>query len=139
VSVLLVEDDEYAREILEGILRASGLAVTAIDTGDEAVELLEQGFSFELLMTDIRLPGRYDGWSVAVEARRYNPLISVIYTTSSHQQNRPVTRSVFLRKPIRPKLLLEVVGTLLGRSVRPPPALSIPVPEAGIGSANYLH
>ena len=139
VSILLIEDDEYAREILEGVFKAYGLTVTAVDTGDEGLELLEQGLSFDLLITDIRLPGGRDGWSVAEEARRYDPRISVIYMTASHQQKSPVTGSVFLRKPIRPKLLIEIIGTLLNKAACAPFELSVPVPEGGIGSANYLH
>ena len=138
MSILLIEDDEYAREILAGVLRASGLSVTSTRSGEEAVELLEQGCTFELLVTDIRLPGRHDGWSAAVEARRFNPQISVIYMTASHQQNCPVTRSVFLRKPIRPKLLLDIVSALLNRSLRSKLG-RLSLPEAGIGFANYLH
>jgi CheY-like chemotaxis protein len=139
VSVLLIEDDELARDIIEGVLTASGLAVTSVPTGEEAMELFEQGCSFELLLTDIRLPGRYDGWALAIEARRFSPEIAVIYMTASHQQSCPVTRSVFLRKPIRPKLLLEIVGALLDRSLHPklkPAARSL---DIGIGFANYLH
>jgi CheY-like chemotaxis protein len=135
----LIEDDVVARNILEGVLEAYGLTVTAVDTGDEGIELLQQGFRYELLITDIRLPGRLDGWSVAEEARRYNPRISVIYVTASHQQNSPVTGSVFLRKPIRPKLLLDIVGTLLDRSVRSKAKRSVRVPEARIGTPGYLH
>lgn len=139
VSVLLIEDDEYAREVLAGVLEASGLTVATARTGDEAVELLDQGCSYDLLLTDIALPGAYDGWSVAVEARRQNPRIGVIYVSASHQQKCPVTRSVFLRKPLKPKLLLEIVGTLLGRALRLPAGQTLPQPEARIGSANYLH
>lgn len=138
MSVLLIEDDENAREVLAGVLEASGLAVTTARTGDEAVELLDGGCSYDLIVTDISLPGRYDGWSVAVEARRCNPAIGVVYVSASHQQRCPVTRSVFLRKPLKPKLLLEIVGTLLGRSLAPA-GLSLPQPEVRIGSANYLH
>ena len=139
MSVLLIEDDEVAREVLEGVLEAYGLTVTAVDTGDEAIELLEQGFQFDLLITDIRLPGRHDGWSVAEEARRHQPRISVIYVTASHQLHAPVTGSVFLRKPVRPKLLLDIVGTLLDRGRRSERAQSIRLPETPIGSAGYLH
>ena len=139
MSVLLIEDDESAREVLESVFSASGLAVTAVESGDEAVELFEQGYRFDLLVTDIRLPGRYDGWTAAVEARRYDPGISVIYMTASHQQNCPVTRSVFLRKPVKPKLLLEIVGALLDRSLRVRVGTALRAPNIGIGFANYLH
>ena len=139
MSVLLIEDDEVARTILEGVLKASGLAVTSVQTADEALELFERGPSFNLLLTDIRLPGTCDGWAAAVAARRFNPEISIIYMTASHQQNWPVTRSVFLRKPIKPTLLLEVAGALLGRDLRAQPKRAASLIETGIGVANYLH
>ena len=139
MSVLLIEDDEFAREVLESVLSASGLDVTSVESGEEAIELFEQGYRFELLVTDIRLPGRFDGWAAAVEARRYDPRISVIYMTASHQQNCPVTRSVFLRKPVKPKLLLQIVGALLDRSLRIRVGIALRAPEVGIGYANYLH
>jgi len=139
VSVLLIEDDESARAVLERVLAASGLDVTSVGTGEEAVDLFEQGYSFELLVTDIRLPGECDGWSAAIAARRFNPEISVIYMTASHQQNCPVTRSVFLRKPVKPKLFLDIVGALLNRSLPTRVDSARRSPDIGIGFANYLH
>src|SRR5918998_4950738 len=95
VSVLLIEDDEFAREVVESVLTAAGLEVTSVETGEEALDLFDQGSCFELLVTDIRLPGPCDGWSAAIEARRFDPQIAGVYMTASHQQCCPVTRSVF--------------------------------------------
>ena len=100
MSILLVEDDEFARELLEIVLTGAGLDVVAVADGDEALELIEQGETFDLLVTDIRLPGRYDGWSTAVEVRRFMPDIPVIYMTASHQQSCAVSRSVYLRTDV---------------------------------------
>src|SRR6476620_9548945 len=123
MSILLVEDDEFARELLEIVLTGTGLDVVAVADGDEALELIEQGETFDLLVTDIRLPGRYDGWSTAVEVRRFMPDIPVIYMTASHQQSCAVSRSVYLRKPVQPKLLVSVVSALLGRPLTVEPAV----------------
>lgn len=138
MSILLVEDDEFAREVLEMILAASGLDVVAVNDGDEAIDLVEQGETFDLLITDIRLPGRYDGWSTAVEVRRAIPEIPVIYMTASHQQSCPVSRSVYLRKPVKPKLLISVVSALLGRPLDVEPSVMQASP-AVIGTASYIH
>ena len=139
MSVLLIEDDELAREVVESVLTAAGLEVTSVETGEEAVELFEQGSCFELLVTDIRLPGSCDGWSAAIEARRFNPQIAVVYMTASHQQNCPVTRSVFLRKPVKPKLILDIGGALLNRSLRVKSESARRSADIAIGFANYLH
>jgi CheY-like chemotaxis protein len=138
MSILLVEDDEFARELLEMVLAGSGLDVVAVADGEEAVDLLEQGERFDLLMTDIRLPGHYDGWSLAVEMRRYSPDIPVVYMTASHQQSCPVSRSVYLRKPVKPKLLVSVLSALLGRSLTVKPSVMQASPKV-IGVASYIH
>jgi DNA-binding response OmpR family regulator len=137
MPVLLVEDDPVVREIIECVLAASGLEVTGASTGDEALALLRQGYRFELLLTDLQLPGDHDGWSIAVEARRFSQRIPVIYLTATHQQSNPVNGSVFLRKPVSPKLLLEVVGALLGRPLRTS-ELTAPQ-QVRIGPASYIH
>ena len=138
MSILLVEDDEFARDLLEMILTGAGLDVMAVSAGDEAIDLLEQGEVFDLLMTDIRLPGHYDGWSTAVEVRRFIPDIPVVYMTASHQQSCPVSRSVYLRKPVKPKLLISVIGALLGRSLAVKPSVMQASPPV-IGGASYIH
>lgn len=138
MSILLVEDDEFARELLEMVLTGSGLSVVSVSNGDEALDLLEQGETFDLLMTDIRLPGQHDGWSTAVEVRRFVPDIPVIYMTASHQQSCPVSRSVYLRKPVKPKLLISVVSALLDRPLQVEPSVMQASPPV-IGAASYLH
>lgn len=137
MPVLLVEDDPVVREIIECVLSASGLEVMAVATGDEALALFDRGYRFDLLLTDLQLPGSHDGWAMAVEARRYSESIPVIYLTATHQQSSPVNGSVFLRKPVSPRLLLDVVGALLGRSLKVT-ALSSPQ-QIRIGPASYIH
>jgi DNA-binding response OmpR family regulator len=136
MPVLLVEDDPVVREIVGSVLSASGVEVTAVETGEAAVALLEGGLTFDLLLTDVQLPGPHDGWSMAVEARRFVDGIPVVYLTATHQQSNPVNGSVYLRKPVSPKLLLEVVGTLLGRRLEVPQQQAQPV---RIGGATYIH
>jgi hypothetical protein len=58
--------------------------------------------------------------------------------TASHQQSCPVSRSVYLRKPVKPKLLVSVIGALLGRPLSLEPAVMKTSPSA-IGSASYIH
>jgi two-component system cell cycle sensor histidine kinase/response regulator CckA len=138
MSVLLLEDDDITRVMLETILRGVGLDVTPVSDGNEVLDLLEQGRTFELLLTDIQLPGHFDGWSMAVEVRRRIPEIPVVYMTATHQQAIPVARSVYLRKPMKPKLLVSVIGALLGRRLTSMPDLRQKSP-ASIGRSNYLH
>ena len=137
MSILLIEDDEFARELIEMVLAGTGLDVVSVSDGDEALELLEQGETFDLLVTDIRFPGQHDGGSTAVEVRRFIPDIPVIYMTASHQQSCG-SAAACIPETVKPKLLVSVIGALLGRPLSLEPAVMKTSPSA-IGSASYIH
>ena len=79
--VLLVEDELLVREVAAEDLGEIGFDVTPASDGDEALEILRQGQGFDLLFTDIRMPGQLDGWDLAREARQLIPDLKVIYAT----------------------------------------------------------
>ncbi len=54
--VLLVEDDEEVRELLIDVLNSHGLRVTPVGSAEEAL-VVESQHAFDLLLTDIGLPG----------------------------------------------------------------------------------
>jgi len=80
-AVLLVEDELLVRELASEDLGDAGFEVTAANDGDEALGYLREGRRFDLLFTDIRMPGATDGWQLAREARQMLPDIRVIYAT----------------------------------------------------------
>jgi CheY-like chemotaxis protein len=58
----------------------------------------------DVLVTDIRLPGKVDGWQIAERSREYNPDLPVIYATGfSPVAPRPVAGSLLLHKPFHPR------------------------------------
>ena len=56
MKVLLVEDSEEVRGITVEYLQELGHEVVAVDSGERALEVLQQG-PFDVVMTDFRLPG----------------------------------------------------------------------------------
>jgi len=80
-AVLLVEDELLVRELASEDLGDAGFEVTSASDGDEALRYLRDGRRFDLLFTDIRMPGLTDGWQLAREARNLLPDIRVIYAT----------------------------------------------------------
>ena len=80
-AVLLVEDELLVRELASEDLADAGFEVTAAGDGDEALGYLREGRRFDLLFTDIRMPGAVDGWQLAQEARQLLPELRVIYAT----------------------------------------------------------
>ncbi|MCP5371358.1 MAG: response regulator [Hyphomicrobiales bacterium] len=56
-SVLLVEDNEVNRLVAEGFLARHGHAVTAVDSGEAALDALAGAGRFDIVLMDIRMPG----------------------------------------------------------------------------------
>ena len=64
----------------------------------------------DVLFTDIRLPGRIDGWQIAERCREHDPLLPVIYATGfSPAEARPVPGSLTLSKPYHPERVVKAV------------------------------
>ncbi|MFN3347584.1 chemotaxis protein CheW [Pseudorhodoplanes sp.] len=62
--VLLVDDSAFFRNMLSPVLRAAGFAVTAASSGHEAIGLIRSGRAFDLVVTDLEMPGM-DGIALA--------------------------------------------------------------------------
>jgi CheY-like chemotaxis protein len=79
--ILLVEDNEgvcsYAKEVLTNL----GYRVTDAGDGDEAMRYLTDGSRYDLLFTDVVLPGKINGRALADQARKIFPGIPVLFTT----------------------------------------------------------
>jgi hypothetical protein len=69
-SILVVEDDERLRNIASRTLRNQGYDVVAAAKGEKAIRHVEDGRHFDLLFTDVVLPGGMTGVQVAEQARR---------------------------------------------------------------------
>jgi CheY-like chemotaxis protein len=112
-AVLLVEDELLVRELASEDLRDVGFEVTAANDGDEALGYLREGRQFDLLFTDIRMPGATDGWQLAHEARELLPDIRVIYATGLGDAANGLTEGErYVRKPYSLSELRKVLTQL---------------------------
>jgi CheY-like chemotaxis protein len=120
VSVLLVEDDPLIREFVVEALREAGYHVIHASTGEEALALCKRHVA-DVLVTDIRLPGKVDGWQVAEWCREHHPELPVIYATGfSPATPHPVPGSRTLKKPYHPDEIVRMVKELGGERRMPP-------------------
>ena len=111
--VLLVEDELLVREVAAEDLGEIGFHVTPASDGDEALEILRQGHGFDLLFTDIRMPGQIDGWDLAREARQLIPDLKIIYATGLGDAGDDLADGeCYVRKPYNLKDLQKALGTL---------------------------
>jgi len=79
-QILIVEDDEAMREFLCQAISRSGYYVEAVRDGAEALRRVDESY-FDLLLTDIRMPG-IDGLELARQVRRRYPRLSVLLVTA---------------------------------------------------------
>ena len=119
--VLLVEDEGLIRLMIAETLRDEGFDVVEAENGDEVISLLDQVDSFDVLFTDLQMPGKLDGIDVAVYARNRNPAMPVL-VVSGVDAKRVMSRlnvleppAVFINKPYSPQEIVETVRRLAQR------------------------
>lgn len=79
--ILLCEDDDDVRQFSSETLRELGYTVTEAADAESALKALREQGRFDLLFTDIVLPGDHTGADLAREARELQPDIHVLFTT----------------------------------------------------------
>lgn len=104
--VLLVEDDELVREHAVHLLESMGYTVRACHDAYAALAVLEKGEPFDLLFTDIVMPGDMNGFELARALRAARPGLPVLCTsgyagTSLVAVIRETTDFGFINKPYR--------------------------------------
>lgn len=78
-TILVVDDEPYARQLLTDLLEAQGFRVVSVARGEETFSWIGV---VDLVLLDAMLPGR-DGWSICRELKeRYDPLLPVIMVTA---------------------------------------------------------
>ena len=59
--ILIIEDEQDIRDLISFQLKAEGHQVSAVDTADKAISLLERGEKFHMMLVDWMLPGALSG------------------------------------------------------------------------------
>ena len=67
--VLLVDDSSFFRNMLKPLLKAGGYEVTCVSSAEDALKLQDDGAEFDLIISDIEMPGR-SGFEFAEEVRQ---------------------------------------------------------------------
>lgn len=79
--VLLVEDDDRVRDTVLNLLSALGYTVVVAASGLDALAILKSGQRFDLLFSDIVLPGGMTGVEIAEQAKTLLPDVEVLFTS----------------------------------------------------------
>ena len=112
IHVLLVDDHALLRDLMMRILASNGFRVTAAESGEAAIQLLEDGLSPQVLLSDIRMPGRYNGVELARWARKRYPSLVILLQTAFTDIDTGDFRVLY--KPFDPQMFLSAIQELLG-------------------------
>ncbi|MGH7094832.1 MAG: response regulator, partial [Stellaceae bacterium] len=118
-AILLVDDNTALRRVTMRRLAALGYRVSDAEDGPAALELIDSGQPFDLLLTDIGLPGGMTGYELAERARARQPRLRLLFTTGYGNQREqrhgsPYVAEALIRKPYRSDELAAKVRDVLG-------------------------
>jgi CheY-like chemotaxis protein len=120
IRVLLVDDHALLRDLMAQILSSQGFDVTAAESGEAAMHLLEGGLRPQVLLSDIRMPGRYNGVELARWARARYPSLVILLQTAFTDIDTGDFRVLY--KPFDPQMFLSTIQELLGAARSAAPA-----------------
>jgi DNA-binding NtrC family response regulator len=116
--ILVVEDEQPIRELMERALRAYGHSVIGVGSGDEALAAAEFHPVIHLLITDIVMRGM-NGRKLAEQLQRSRPELRVLYVSGFSLKQTGLDQvapdAPFLEKPFALEDLVEQAHRLLVR------------------------
>ncbi len=118
--ILVVEDEEAVRAIVTEQLRSLGYNVRHAGGAEQALGLLDEG-GFDLVLTDVVMPGRLNGKDLSDEVRRRWPTTRVVFM-SGYSENALVHDGklsegmMLLPKPHVKADLAAIVRRALGKN-----------------------
>ncbi len=117
LRVLLVEDNPEVVRTASSLLNESGHSVVAVSSADEALQQLEAGEGFDLLWSDIMMPGSMNGLDLARAVRERRPDLPVLLSTGYSPVAEQAEKEGFalLRKPYRRPELAAALLSLTAR------------------------
>ena len=115
--LLVVDDDERIRELLQKYLIRNGFSVSTARDADQARRLLG-GLMFDLIILDVMMPGM-DGVTFTSELREKLDTPILLLTARNETEDRisglEAGADDYLAKPFEPKELLLRIGAILRR------------------------
>ncbi|MDJ1506635.1 response regulator [Xanthocytophaga agilis] len=115
-NILIVDDFEISRNLLDKLLTKAGCLVMSAEDGVDAQTYLD-GRCFDLIITDLNMPNM-DGIELvkAIRAHAIYRYIPVIMLSTKSNQDRPAIEAgvtVFIQKPFQVETLLASVKKIV--------------------------
>lgn len=123
MHILVVEDDEHVRYMVEKILDIEGHRVTTAENGKQAISAVESDPTLELIITDLIMPEK-EGMETIQEIKTGRPDIKIIAISGGGRimaQDYLDTAKILgadytLKKPFKRQDILNAVETVFNSS-----------------------
>ena len=118
-TILVVEDDRLVRDYVLAQLHSLGYVTLQAANAAEALAIVGSGTPFDLLFTDVIMPGNMNGRQLADEVLKTRPDLRVVYT-SGYTENAIIHHGrldsgvLLLAKPYRKSDLARIIRKALG-------------------------
>lgn len=121
--ILLAEDEIPVRDVLIATLDSAGYDVVDVGSGDAALAVFRRDPTFDLLITDIVMPGELQGTSLARAIRETHPDLPMIFmsgyaTEATVHGNGLRAEDIRLMKPVPRADLLAAVARALSAATK---------------------
>lgn len=138
--VLMVEDNEFNRQVLEGILQHFGIEVDVAVDGLDGVECFQMGSPYDAILMDVHLPG-LDGFACtrAIRALPDGAQVPIIAVTANMlpttaAECRAAGMNDYMVKPLEPEALHRLLSYWILRK-NPLPPVKTPLPATDLADA----
>ena len=115
--ILVVEDNDSVRQIVCVLLKSLNYDVIDASSGPEALDIMRRDEDFDLLFTDMMMPGGITGAELATRMRASRPGLKVLYTSGQSgvlsKNDRLPDGATFLQKPYVKETLAQTVREAL--------------------------
>ncbi|MGP6090076.1 ATP-binding protein [Antarctobacter jejuensis] len=117
-KILLVEDDDEVRSVLAKTVEKGGHRVTVAASGDKALLLFQANPDFDLVVTDIVMPGKLQGTGLSKALRQLRPDLPVVFMSGYASEatvhgNGLRPEDIRLMKPVQRSDLLAAIAKAL--------------------------
>lgn len=119
--ILLIEDDASVRAVLMSMLKRVDYEIVTAHSGDSALQKFHKDPAFDLVITDIVMPGKLQGTDFAKAVRETKPDLPFIFMSGYAAEatvhgNGLKPEDVRLMKPVSMTTLLETIANVLERA-----------------------
>lgn len=116
-KILIIEDEDFLRDILKRYLKKEGYEVVEASSGEIGVKKFYED-NFSLILLDVMLPG-IQGWEVCKEIKKISdtPIIMLTALSDEDDEVKGLELGVedYIGKPFKPKVLVARVNSLIKR------------------------